>query len=184
MRWTTDVCGGDEPSEEPTGDTGNRTAEDSRENEKGATVHARAMQRLSHPQATGKGETLAKGVCIVKRAASELERIRRLETKATVSKAPSEDLLRVSRATDHGRTTSDDDKGEDGRSAMRVCRHHRTDGIWDLSRGGLKRKAEECFREKWESENGFAGWLMGKPKGKSYSNMVDLFMWYTDEMKE
>jgi len=88
MRWTTDVCGGDEPSEEPTGDTGNRTAEDSGENEKGATVHARAMQRLSHPQATGKGETLAKGVSIIKRAArSELERIHRLETKTTVSKA-------------------------------------------------------------------------------------------------
>lgn len=50
--------------------------------------------------------------------------------------------------------------------------------------GGVKRKAEECFREKWESENGFAGWLMGKPKGKSYSNMVDLFMWYMEETKE
>jgi len=47
-RWTTDICGHDALSKEPTGDMGNRTAEDSRENEKGTTDHAKPMQHLSH----------------------------------------------------------------------------------------------------------------------------------------
>jgi len=44
----------------------------------------------------------------------------------------------------------------------------------------LKRKVEEHFGGVGQQES-FALWLMGKPKAMSYSNMVDLFMWYMDK---
>jgi len=50
--------------------------------------------------------------------------------------------------------------------------------------GKLKKKAEEHFGGWWNSREHFASWLMGKPKATSYSNIVDLFMWYMDKEKE
>ena len=44
--------------------------------------------------------------------------------------------------------------------------------------GSIRDKGEKYFNVKWESKHGFAEWLMGKPRERKYSNLIELFMWY------
>ncbi|KIK10475.1 hypothetical protein PISMIDRAFT_622127, partial [Pisolithus microcarpus 441] len=44
----------------------------------------------------------------------------------------------------------------------------------------VKRRAEAYFEVEWAGVGAFADWLMDAPKGKSESNLMDLFMWYME----